>query len=35
MERRQGNKKKYVQFVAILHLLKYGRPMIDFEHIRG
>ncbi len=25
----------YVQFVAILHLLKYSKPMIDFAHIRG
>jgi hypothetical protein len=25
-------KKKYVQFVAIWHLLKQGRPMIDFEN---
>jgi hypothetical protein len=30
-----GKLKKYVQFVAILHLLKYGIPMIDFEHIKG
>ncbi len=28
-------KKKIVQFVAIFHLLKHGRPMINFEHMKG
>ncbi len=26
--------KKYIQFVAIWHLLKQGRPMIDFERLK-
>jgi hypothetical protein len=27
--------KKYIQFVAIQHLFKQGRPMIDFEGLKG
>ncbi len=30
----KGLKKKYIQFVAIFHLLKNGRPMIDFESLK-
>jgi hypothetical protein len=28
-------KKKYIQFVAIWHLLKQGCPMKDFERLKG
>ncbi len=32
---RKAEKKKQIgQFVAIFHLLKHGRPMTDFEHMR-
>jgi hypothetical protein len=30
--RKAKNKKKYVQFIAIWHLLKQGHPTIDFEN---
>jgi len=33
--RKAKNKIKIVHFVAIFHLLEHGRPMIDFEHMRG
>jgi len=26
---------KNVQFVATFHMLKHGRPMINFEHMKG
>jgi len=26
------NKKKYLEFVTTFHLLKHGKPMINFEH---
>jgi hypothetical protein len=28
-------KKKFVQFVAIFHLLKHGKPITNFEHMKG
>ncbi len=33
VEKVKEKKKKYVQFVAIWHLLK-GHPMIDFEYFK-
>jgi hypothetical protein len=27
-------RKKIIQFVAIFHLLKHGRPMTEFEHMK-
>jgi hypothetical protein len=33
--RKVEKRKQIVQFVAIFHLLKYGRPMTDIEHMRG
>jgi len=27
--------KKNIQFVAIFHLLKYGKLMTNLEHLRG
>jgi hypothetical protein len=26
--------KKYMQFVIVYHILKYERPMIDFENVK-
>ncbi len=33
--RKVKKEKKFVQFVAIFHLLKHGRPMNNFEHMKG
>jgi hypothetical protein len=35
MEGRLKRGKQFVHFVAIFHLLKHGRPVIDFEHMKG
>ncbi len=34
-ERKAKKKEKIVQFVIIFHLLKDGRPMTNFEHMKG
>ncbi len=28
-------RRKYLSSVVIFHLLKHGKPMIDFEHMKG
>jgi hypothetical protein len=28
-------RKKIVHFVAIFHLLEHGKPMTNFEHMKG
>jgi hypothetical protein len=32
--RKARKRKTFVQFVAIFHLLKHGRPMTNFEHMK-